>query len=353
MLIHSDSIHVTLLIAADYYRSTMAEVANLIGNPSVPASTVEGWVRELSRDPRLTDALIASERAELSYALAELDRLSETSDNEKLLDQLIAEFYPHKPVRPDDDTAEFVPDDRLEKRRQRLLYLFGDHPALYDKRETIDVLISWYRASVAELGARWRPSRQGALDRFARLARWWRRWRDPWPIPVQIGMGYEFIGEDAKSAEMKAMMGFPARSWDVSPARLAKCKALLRKRHNPIGRALAEHLYSPFQMMRECLLRMEASRQATRTVAAIRLFALRFGRRPQKLDELVSSGILDQLPADPFCQKPLRYSPDRAIVWSVGPDGRDDGGQPMNEPFAKRYDLVWNVSSQTPSTTAA
>ena len=66
---------------------------------------------------------------------------------------------------------------------------------------------------------------------------------------------------------------------------------------------------------------------ATRTALALRLFEMRKGRLPGKLDELVTAGILDSIPSDHFADKPLRYSHERRRVWSVGPDERDDGGR--------------------------
>jgi len=84
-----------------------------------------------------------------------------------------------------------------------------------------------------------------------------------------------------------------------------------------------------------------ADRSATRAVLALRLFEMRTGRLPEKLDELVTAGILDEVPVDPFCDRPLRYSRDRRRVWSVGPDESDDGGQ--DEPArwgGKDYVLV-------------
>ncbi len=58
------------------------------------------------------------------------------------------------------------------------------------------------------------------------------------------------------------------------------------------------------------------------------------GRYPPSLDAVVP-GYLDAVPVDPFTGVPLRYRVDdggRAVtIWSVGPDGRDDGGGPRTE----------------------
>ena len=73
-----------------------------------------------------------------------------------------------------------------------------------------------------------------------------------------------------------------------------------------------------------------ATRRMAATALAIRLYELDHGRRPASLDELVPA-YLDALPADPFAAdgrtfgyKPHAPSP---ILYSLGPDGRDDAGE--------------------------
>ena len=68
------------------------------------------------------------------------------------------------------------------------------------------------------------------------------------------------------------------------------------------------------------------SRTACAALAAER-FRLARGRWPETLDELVPA-YLDAVPEDPFDGKPLRYRrrPDGFTVYSIGENGRDDGG---------------------------
>lgn len=62
---------------------------------------------------------------------------------------------------------------------------------------------------------------------------------------------------------------------------------------------------------------------------ALRAYHLEQGSLPQRLEQLVSKGYLTHLPDDPFSptHAPLGYRAGK--VWSVGPDGKDDGGAPM------------------------
>ena len=72
-----------------------------------------------------------------------------------------------------------------------------------------------------------------------------------------------------------------------------------------------------------------ARRQMAATALAVRLYRLDYEHRPATLDELVPD-YLPRVPSDPFTadDSPLRYAPDAdpPVLYSVGPNGRDDGG---------------------------
>jgi hypothetical protein len=81
--------------------------------------------------------------------------------------------------------------------------------------------------------------------------------------------------------------------------------------------------------------------QATRVILALRVYQLTHGNLPSDLSVLVPE-FLDAVPADDFDGQPLRYSPDRKIVYSTGQNLKDDGGNdsrpgPSNRPL----DLVY------------
>ena len=76
---------------------------------------------------------------------------------------------------------------------------------------------------------------------------------------------------------------------------------------------------------------------------ALRAYRLERGAYPRSLAELVP-GYLTKIPADPFAlDAPLRYRRAGAkyVLYSVGPDGKDDGGRPIRNPDTqgreKRY----------------
>ena len=68
---------------------------------------------------------------------------------------------------------------------------------------------------------------------------------------------------------------------------------------------------------------------AALTIIAILRYNGDTGRYPQNLNQLVTAGYLKQLPIDSFADKPLSYrkTDDDFILYSVGPNFTDDGGQ--------------------------
>jgi len=85
----------------------------------------------------------------------------------------------------------------------------------------------------------------------------------------------------------------------------------------------------------------DAQLQAARTILALRAYQLTHGNLPPDLNALVPE-FLDAVPVDDFDGQPLRYLPDRKIVYSVGQNLKDDGGNdsrpgPSNRPL----DLVY------------
>lgn len=72
-----------------------------------------------------------------------------------------------------------------------------------------------------------------------------------------------------------------------------------------------------------------AARRLLACELAIHLYSLEQGRPPEKLEELVPE-YLPAVPLDPFTDSPLIYrrGGDGYLLYSVGPDGADDGGAP-------------------------
>jgi hypothetical protein len=81
--------------------------------------------------------------------------------------------------------------------------------------------------------------------------------------------------------------------------------------------------------------------EATRTILALRAYQLTHGNLPPDLSALVPE-FLDEVPVDDFDGQPLRYSSERKIVYSVGQNLKDDGGDDTRSgPNDSHLDLVY------------
>jgi hypothetical protein len=72
------------------------------------------------------------------------------------------------------------------------------------------------------------------------------------------------------------------------------------------------------------------------TELALRCYRSDQNKAPARLDELVPN-YLTRVPQDPFGAKPLIYRPQGTnwVLYSVGPDGVDDGGKPLPQRSAR------------------
>lgn len=95
---------------------------------------------------------------------------------------------------------------------------------------------------------------------------------------------------------------------------------------------------------------VEAIRQLTIATIALERYRLKHGGYPDTLDALVPD-FLAAVPVDWFDGKPLKYRPlpdGQYLLYSVGRDGRDDGGDPRPDSWSGSYsditdgrDYIW------------
>jgi len=94
-----------------------------------------------------------------------------------------------------------------------------------------------------------------------------------------------------------------------------------------------------------------ASRSAAIVAAALSAYQHDHGRYPFSLDALRDRGYLETIPLDPFVDRPLRYRQEdrRFILYSVGPNGIDDGGERQtNQAMPRRSPLADDLSYNRP-----
>jgi len=79
----------------------------------------------------------------------------------------------------------------------------------------------------------------------------------------------------------------------------------------------------------ELAYRGKMHHEATLTILALLRWRLENNQYPASLDELVTAGFLDELPMDPWSDKPLVYkkTEDDFTLYSVGPNFTDDAGE--------------------------
>ena len=88
--------------------------------------------------------------------------------------------------------------------------------------------------------------------------------------------------------------------------------------------------------------------RALKTLIALRLYEKEHEELPSTLSGLLP-GFLQEVPRDPFDGQPLRYDPERRIVWSVGEDLIDQNGSTVQREGTRRderrnqEDLVWEM----------
>jgi len=99
----------------------------------------------------------------------------------------------------------------------------------------------------------------------------------------------------------------------------------------PAYRYALIHILAPaLDRAAEIAFRGKVLHEATITAVALQRYRLEKGAYPASLDALRQAGYIDAVPADPYGTGPLAYkvTDDRFILYSVGPDFKDNGGTP-------------------------
>ncbi len=110
----------------------------------------------------------------------------------------------------------------------------------------------------------------------------------------------------------------------------ARGSALWRKiKAYASGNGVGENLYwilmSPYARLHGLKARIDCSVAATRILIALKCYKATHGELPDTLDDLVPD-YLDAVPLDACDGKPMRYSKQTRVVYSVGCDLKDAGG---------------------------
>jgi len=127
----------------------------------------------------------------------------------------------------------------------------------------------------------------------------------------------------------RRIMGDTTRTMDDLIARARKPYAAKLPPPPPPGNPLTEMLLPIMPSARFNLERARALDSLLMLQLALRAYRLEHGTQPQRLGELVPA-YLPRLPEDPFALKGgfgYRRSGGSRVLYSIGPDGKDDGGK--------------------------
>jgi len=198
---------------------------------------------------------------------------------------------------------------------------------LIDAKETVAMVTPFYSRAIRSASGPW-------SDRDKRLRRDVGRFCQPLDISAEK-LRTEI---EQWSAEMAKQRREP------SPKDLLSLASSLE---NSFGRMLAKFSLPPLDSAVRRSFTANANREATRTCIAARLYILRTGRTPQNLQVLIDEDFLQDLPRDSFSDRSLRYSAKRALLWSVGPDGKDERGERGQNGCWDDVpgDIVWDMPS--------
>jgi hypothetical protein len=104
---------------------------------------------------------------------------------------------------------------------------------------------------------------------------------------------------------------------------------------NPVGRMVYCMLVPALENMLKLKCHQNAGHAATRILLAMKAHQQEKGKLPQTLTGLVPH-YLDAVPLDDFDGKPMRYDPQKKVIYSIGEDLSDDGGTTREEFIAAR-----------------
>lgn len=159
----------------------------------------------------------------------------------------------------------------------------------------------------------------------------------PWSSQSEVE---RTLGELVKDWPRMRLAGFSGES-PAAKAELAKVRPALLASKNPYGRLAIWYFVPMTPQSLQAPFRYRADLEATRLMLFLRRFELTQGRLPEQLPELVKVGWFPEIPKDPFSGKPFRYDFKTRRLWSVGPNGKDDGGKGSPSLAARSLDYVY------------
>jgi hypothetical protein len=170
-------------------------------------------------------------------------------------------------------------------------------------------------------------------------------------VPVAERLAHRAPG--AAAVERAAVLRFMTRLVEAAKLPPPKLRAKFRELDGELDSrqqpTVVRFLVPPFGQV----IRAYSLSQAQLGCAGVAVAAERYrrdqGRWPESIAALVKAGLLKEVPTDPFDGQPLHWRPlpDGIVIYSVGPDEKDDGGNlDRKSPPREGTDLgfqLWDV----------
>ncbi len=159
-------------------------------------------------------------------------------------------------------------------------------------------------------------------------------WRGKTGSPAFYRMPYFFLPNDTKRlyADMyrviirngtKNLTAMERVDFSVPSSVLGKAGLFLAP--NSIGKSLRSVTAPAIERIERKKCAENASVSAAQVLVALKCYKLAHGKLPDRLEQLVPE-YFEVVPLDDFDGNPLRYSPAKKIVYSIGEDLKDSGG---------------------------
>lgn len=183
------------------------------------------------------------------------------------------------------------------------------------------------------------------VDKFRKVFLW-RYW---WSYPDELRYlkGHQVLTDTMRQIATNGVFGDALTNQDAELERLGISK--LNSSFDSIftGKTdyhnmLSESVVTLTGLSRK-VMRIEAARQSVITVIALKRYQLKHGNYPADLNSLVPE-FLASVPLDPVDGQPLRYrlnADGTFLLYSVGEDGNDDGGNPSLQKNVQSSSFYW------------
>ena len=151
------------------------------------------------------------------------------------------------------------------------------------------------------------------------------------------------VDDPADFAMTLMMCSFQKQDREVTK-QWKQLEKLGRKQPNIFGKLLVSLMMPAGEKVHERSVRVRTEANLTRAFVAVQCFRRESGAWPESLSDVRSKWLLPDDPIDLFAGKPVQYSREKGILWSVGPDEKDDGGD-------TEKDFVVKLPNQVPEHT--